>query len=64
MPLHQSDEIRYHTFESLEETGITHATIARQGGVSPQPWASLNVGGTVGDEAPGCSRTGDAPSGL
>ena len=51
MPFHHSDEIRYHTFESLEETGIVHAAIARQGGVSPQPWASLNVGGTVGDEA-------------
>jgi YfiH family protein len=51
MPFHQPDEIRYHTFESLEETGIVHAIISRQGGVSPQPWASLNVGGTVGDEA-------------
>lgn len=50
MPFHQSDGIRYHTFESLEETGIVHAIIGRQGGVSPQPWASLNVGGTVGDE--------------
>jgi YfiH family protein len=52
MPFLQTDEIRYHTFESLEETGIVQATIARQGGVSPQPWASLNVGGTVGDETP------------
>ncbi len=52
MPFLQSDEIRYHTFESLEETGVVHAIISRQGGVSPQPWASLNVGGTVGDEAP------------
>ena len=51
MPFHQPDEIRYHTFESLEETGIVHAIISRQGGVSPQPWATLNVGGTVGDEA-------------
>ena len=51
MPFHQSGEIRYHTFESLEETEIVHASITRQGGVSPQPWVSLNVGGTVGDEA-------------
>jgi YfiH family protein len=50
MPFLQSDEIRYHIFESLEETGIIHGTIARQGGVSLQPWDSLNVGGTVGDE--------------
>ena len=51
MPFHQSDEIRYYTFESLEDAGICHAAITRQGGVSPQPWSSLNVGGTVGDDA-------------
>jgi len=28
-----------------------HAVISRRGGVSPEPWASLNVGGMVGDDA-------------
>jgi polyphenol oxidase len=51
MHSNQSDGIHFHTFESLEERGVVHAIIGRQGGVSPQPWASLNVGGTVGDEA-------------
>ena len=51
MPFHQSNGIRYYTFESLADSGVTHAALTRRGGVSPQPWSSLNVGGTVGDEA-------------
>lgn len=50
MPFHQPDSIRYYTFELLEACGITHACITRQGGLSPHPWKSLNVGGTVGDD--------------
>lgn len=50
MPFHQKQAIRYHTFESLDDAGVLHASISRQGGVSPEPWASLNLGGTVGDE--------------
>ncbi|MCC7129461.1 MAG: peptidoglycan editing factor PgeF [Anaerolineae bacterium] len=52
MPFHQKDTIRYHTFELLDDAGVPHASISRQGGVSPEPWASLNLGGTVGDERP------------
>lgn len=29
---------------------VTHAVFTRQGGVSPAPFAGLNVGGTVGDD--------------
>ncbi|MEW5872603.1 MAG: peptidoglycan editing factor PgeF [Chloroflexota bacterium] len=50
MAFQQPDSIRYFTFDSLEEHGITHAVFTRQGGVSPAPWSSLNVGGTVGDD--------------
>ena len=50
MPFIHSNGIRYYTFE-LFPAEVTHAVFTRQGGVSPQPWASLNVGGTVGDEA-------------
>jgi len=41
--------VRYSSFESLDSS-VTQALFTRQGGVSPAPWASLNVGGTVGDQ--------------
>jgi len=50
MPFHQSGPIRYFTFASFDETEIPHAIFTRKGGVSPEPWHSLNVGGTVGDD--------------
>ena len=46
----QSGLIRYFTFESLVKAGALNAVVTRQGGVSPSPWNSLNVGGTVGDD--------------
>jgi YfiH family protein len=30
--------------------GLVHAVFTRRGGVSPDPWRSLNVGSTVGDD--------------
>jgi polyphenol oxidase len=51
MPFYQLDQIRYFTFESFEDAGVTHGIITRRGGTSPEPWHSLNVGGTVGDDA-------------
>ena len=50
MPFHQPDSVRYYSFESLDETGISQAVFTRQGGVSAPPWESLNLGGTVGDQ--------------
>lgn len=50
MPFHYSGLIRYYTFNSLEPSRVTHAVFTRLGGVSPEPWASLNLGGTVGDD--------------
>jgi YfiH family protein len=50
MPFHQPDSIRYFTFESLSDAGIKHAIFTRRGGLSPQPWDSLNVGGLRGDD--------------
>ena len=44
----QPDSLRYYTFGSLE--GLVHGVFTRQGGASLPPFASLNVGGTVGDE--------------
>jgi len=43
----QHNGIRYLQFDTLQ---IRHALFTRHGGVSPDPWGSLNVGGTVGDD--------------
>lgn len=47
MPFIQHNAIRYFQFDSLP---TRHAIFTRHGGVSPEPWGSLNVGGTVGDD--------------
>jgi len=49
MPLHEAGNVRYFTFESLDAHGVPHGVLGRRGGVSPAPWESLNLGGTVGD---------------
>lgn len=49
MSFHTTDGVRYLTFESFPKN-IAHAVFTRQGGLSPDPWNSLNLGGTVGDE--------------
>lgn len=49
MPFHEKDGLRFFSFENFPKT-ITQAIFTRQGGVSPEPWTSLNVGGSVGDE--------------
>ncbi|RPJ23134.1 MAG: peptidoglycan editing factor PgeF [Chloroflexi bacterium] len=47
MAFTQHNGIRYYQFETLQ---ACHALFTRHGGVSPDPWGSLNVGGTVGDD--------------
>ncbi len=47
MPFTQHNGLRYFQFENLN---TRHAIFTRHGGVSPEPWGSLNVGGTVGDD--------------
>jgi YfiH family protein len=42
--------LAYYLFENLPEDSVTHGIFTRQGGISPKPWDSLNLGGTVGDE--------------
>lgn len=41
-------DIRFFQFEQLGHN-LVHAIFTRWGGVSPEPWASLNLGSTVGD---------------
>lgn len=49
MPFCERDGLRYFTFESLADQPVRQAVMTRRGGVSQTPWASLNLGGTVGD---------------
>lgn len=49
MPFHQHNGIRVYRFD-LFPRDIVQGVFTRRGGVSPAPWDSLNVGGTVGDE--------------
>jgi hypothetical protein len=49
MPFSQHNGLRYYTFEIFPQN-IIQAVFTRQGGVSPHPWDSLNVGGSIGDD--------------
>ncbi len=46
----EKDGLRYYRFDSFPDS-VKQAVFTRRGGVSPSPWQSLNVGGTVGDDA-------------
>jgi YfiH family protein len=50
MPFRQAGPVRFYEFETLADADLVQAVFTRQGGSSPFPWASLNVGGTVGDD--------------
>lgn len=49
MPFQENAGIRYYQFEHLGER-LVQAVFTRRGGLSPQPWETLNLGGTVGDD--------------
>jgi YfiH family protein len=49
MPFREAGGLRYFTFDSFDRKPLLHGVFTRLGGVSPAPWASLNLGGTVGD---------------
>jgi YfiH family protein len=46
----QTGSLFYYQFKSLLQPGLVHGVFTRHGGVSPDPWHSLNLGGTVGDD--------------
>ncbi len=46
----QNNGLQFYQFDIFPET-IIQGVFTRHGGVSPEPWASLNVGGMVGDES-------------
>jgi polyphenol oxidase len=50
MPFREAGNLTYHYFSSFQREELVQGIFTRHGGVSPKPWASLNLGGTVGDE--------------
>ena len=49
MPFISSDGLEYFKFESFSSCNIVHGIFTRKGGISPEPFNSLNLGGTGGD---------------
>ncbi len=49
MPFVERNGLRWWEDEVLAGLGVRHGFFTRHGGVSPAPWASLNMGGSVGD---------------
>lgn len=45
-----SDNLQYFSFDLFDDFNVVQAVFTRVGGISPSPWAELNLGGTVGDE--------------
>ncbi len=45
-----NDGLKIYQFDIYQGQQIIQAVFSRQGGVSPEPFHSLNVGGTVGDD--------------
>ena len=49
MTFNENNGLKYFQFKSLSLPGISQAIFSRRGGLSPTPWNSLNLGGSVGD---------------
>lgn len=49
MPFYEHNNLRYYSFDIFSNS-LTQAIFTRRGGVSPVPWQSLNLGGSVGDD--------------
>jgi YfiH family protein len=49
MSFKSNEGIRFFQFNNFSDR-ITQGVFTRQGGTSPAPWESLNLGGTVGDD--------------
>ena len=43
------DGLRYYQFESFNLPGVVHGVFSRHGGVSPEPFATLNMSTSTGD---------------
>lgn len=49
MPIISSNGIRYFKFDLFDSKVVKQGIFCRAGGISPEPWQSLNLGGTNGD---------------
>jgi hypothetical protein len=49
MHSHSHNGLTYFTFDSFPNGSLVHAVFTRMGGVSPHPWASLNMSISTGD---------------
>ncbi|MCB2202759.1 peptidoglycan editing factor PgeF [bacterium] len=47
----EKEGLRYYQFDIFKDQPIFHAVLTRNGGFSQGPYASLNTGGTVGDDS-------------
>lgn len=50
MPFHGTGSLKIFTFSLFDRKDLIQGIFSRHGGVSPAPWATLNLGGTLGDE--------------
>jgi hypothetical protein len=50
MIVSNANGLQYYQFESLSNKPIIQAIFTRNGGTSREPWNSLNIGNTVGDD--------------
>jgi YfiH family protein len=46
----ENGKIEYFSFETFIDHKVINAVFTRTGGISPDPWSSLNQGGTTGDQ--------------
>lgn len=51
MSFHEKNGLRYFQFDIFKGQPLFHAVLTRRGGFSLGPFASLNTGGTVGDDS-------------
>ena len=49
MAFHETNQLRYYSFDLLADAPVQQGIFTRKGGVSPTPWDSLNTGGMNGD---------------
>lgn len=49
MGFKEKDCLKYYCFNNFSDDQVVQGIFTRKGGVSPAPWNSLNLGGTVGD---------------
>lgn len=49
MPFVSSNGLEYFQFDKMSGCAIVHGVFTRKGGISPEPFTSLNLGGTNGD---------------